>query len=160
MKRSRMMTAAAALGIVAGIGGASHGPGEMLQGSIAPGGLVIEAWPDLDALLGEPAMTIVPDMMVTGILAIIAGLAVAMWSATRLRMRNGGPMLVLLSVIMLLVGGGLYPPVLGIMAGIMATDWAGGAARTRRGRAEVAAVLVGFFLMAAVLISVASETLA
>jgi hypothetical protein len=160
MKRSRMMTAATVLGIVAGIGGASHGPGEMLQGSVVPAGLVIEAWPGLVALRGEPAMTIVPDMMVTGVLAIIAGLAVAAWSATRLRTRNGGPALMLLSAIMLLVGGGLYPPVLGIMAGIMATEWAGETARNRRGRAEVAAVLVGLFLMAAVLISVASETLA
>lgn len=49
---------ASILGIFAGIGGASHGPGEILQGNIAPDGIIIEAWPALTSLAGEPAMTL------------------------------------------------------------------------------------------------------
>lgn len=40
---SKTRVAASAIGIFGGLGGASHGPGEMLQGNIAPNGLVIEA---------------------------------------------------------------------------------------------------------------------
>jgi len=85
---------------------ASHGPGEMLQGNISPDGLVIEAWPELTVLAGEPAMTIIPSFLVTGILTIIFGLLVAVWAAKFVQRKNGGLVLILLSIIMLLVGGG------------------------------------------------------
>ena len=52
--------AAAVLGIFAGISGASHGPGEILQGDIAPSGIIIEAWPSLTLLGGAPAMRLFP----------------------------------------------------------------------------------------------------
>ena len=113
--------AASALGIFAGLGGASHGAGEILQGNTAPSGLVIEAWPELTALQGEPAMTIIPSFLITGILTIIFGLIVAVWAAKFVQRKNGGLVLILLSIIMLLVGGGLFPPVFGVVAGIIGT---------------------------------------
>ncbi len=61
------------LGIFAGLGGATHGPGEMLQGNTVPSTLIIEAWPELTALAGEPAMTIIPSFMITGVLTILVG---------------------------------------------------------------------------------------
>jgi len=118
---SKTRVAASALGIFAGLGGASHGPGEILQGNMAPDGLVIEAWPELTALAGEPAMTIIPSFLVTGILTIIFGLIVAVWAAKFVQRKNGGLVLILLSIIMLLVGGGLFPPVFGVAAGIIGT---------------------------------------
>lgn len=118
---SKTRVAASALGIFAGLGGASHGLGEMLQGNVAPDGLVIEAWPELTALQGEPAMTIIPSFLVTGILAVIFGLIVAVWAAKFVQRKNGGIMLILLSIIMLLVGGGLFPPVFGVAAGVIGT---------------------------------------
>jgi hypothetical protein len=42
-----MIALASILGIFAGIGGASHGPGEILQGNIAPSEILIQAWPAL-----------------------------------------------------------------------------------------------------------------
>jgi len=72
MKKLRI--AASALGLFAGIGGASHGPGEILQGNVVPTDFMIEAWPSLTALGGEPAMTIVPNLIVTGVLTIVFGL--------------------------------------------------------------------------------------
>lgn len=116
---SKTRAAASIIGIFAGLSGASHGPGEMLQGNIAPSGIMIEAWPGLTVLAGEPAMTIVPSFLVTGVLAIIFGLIVAIWAAKFVQRKNGGLVLILLSIIMLLVGGGLFPPVFGVAAGII-----------------------------------------
>ena len=117
----KLAVAASIIGIFAGLSGASHGPGEMLQGNITPSGLVIEAWPELTALAGEPAMTIIPSFLVTGLLTIIFGLIVAVWAAKFVQRKNGGLLLILLSIIMLLVGGGLFPPIFGVIAGIVGT---------------------------------------
>jgi hypothetical protein len=113
--------AASILGIFAGLGGASHGPGEILQGNTAPNGLVIEAWPELTALRGEPAMTVIPSFLISGILTVIVGVLVAVWAAKFVQRKNGGIILILLSILMLLVGGGLFPPVFGVAAGLIGT---------------------------------------
>ena len=119
-KLSKTRAAASIIGIFAGLGGGVlHGVGEILQGNIAPSGIMIEAWPGLTALSGEPAMTIVPSFLVTGVLAIIFGLIVAIWAAAFVQKKNGGLFLILLSIIMLLVGGGLIPPIFGVIAGII-----------------------------------------
>jgi len=118
---NKTRAAASIIGIFAGLSCASHGPGEMLQGHMAPSGLIIEAWPELTALRGEPAMTIVPSFLVTGVLTIIFSLIVAIWAAKFVQRKNGGLILILLSIIMLLVGGGLFPPVFGVVAEIIGT---------------------------------------
>lgn len=110
---------ASALGIFAGVAGASHGLGEMLQGNTVPNGLIIEAWPRLTALSGEPAMTVIPSFLVTGIFATIFGVLVGVWGGACIERKHGGLVLILLSIIMLLVGGGLVPPFIGIAAGLM-----------------------------------------
>ena len=110
---------ASILGIFAGVAGASHGPGEILQGNIAPTGIIIEAWPALTLLAGVPAMTLIPSFSVSGIAAVILGLAVTIWAATRIQSENGALVLILLSTMMLFVGGGLLPPVFGVVARII-----------------------------------------
>jgi hypothetical protein len=115
----KLEVAASALGIFAGLGGASHGLGEILQGNTAPNGVMIKAWPELTALGGEPAMTIVPSLLGTGVLTIIFGLLVAVWAGKFVQRKSGGLVLILLSIIMLLVGGGIVPPFFGIAAGII-----------------------------------------
>jgi hypothetical protein len=116
---NKLKTAVMGLGIFAGIGGATHGPGVVLQGSVAPSEPVIMAWPGLTALGGEPAMTVIPNYVITGILAIIVGLLVTMWAVRYVERRMGGLILIGLSVVMLLVGGGIVPPFFGIAAGIL-----------------------------------------
>ena len=118
---SKTRAAASIIGIFAGLSGASHGLGEILQGNTAPSGIMIEAWPGLTSLRGEPAMTIVPNFIVTGVLTIIFGLIVAAWAGAFVQRKNGGLVLILLSIIVLLVGGGLVPPVFGVAAGIIGT---------------------------------------
>ncbi len=117
----KLAIAVAGLGIFGGLGGASHGPGEMLQGNVAPKELVIQAWPSLVDLAGEPAMTIIPSYLVTGILAVIVGVIVAVWAGKFVHRKHGGLVLIALSILLLLVGGGLIPPLFSIAAGIIAT---------------------------------------
>ena len=118
---SKTRAAASIIGIFAGLGGASHGPGEILQGNTTPSGVYIMAWPGLAQLVGEPAMTLVPNYLVTGILAIILGLVVAVWAAKYMHRKNGGLVLIALSIIMLLVGGGIVPPLIGVAIGLIST---------------------------------------
>jgi hypothetical protein len=118
-------------GAVVALAGLEHGIGEVLQGYVAPAGLVIESWPDASAfevLAGEPAMTVIPNLLVTGALAMLASLVVAIWSVAFIERRHGGLVLIGLSVVLLLVGGGIAPPLIGIVLGIVATRigaWSG-----------------------------------
>ncbi len=108
-------------GILAGIGGIMHGPGEILQGNAAPGQMFINSWtvePIATNVGGEPAMTLIPNLLITGIMAILISSAVLIWAAAFVGKRGGGIILILLSVLMLLVGGGFAPPLIGILAGI------------------------------------------
>jgi hypothetical protein len=100
------------LGVIAGITGGSHGPGETLQGNVAPSGIVIEAWPALTLLVGEPAMTLIPNFFVTRVLATIFGILVTIVAAVYIHRKNGGLVLILLSILMLAVGGGIIPRLL------------------------------------------------
>jgi hypothetical protein len=69
----------------------------------------------------EPAMTVIPSFLATGILAIIVGLAIILWSTAFIHKKHGATVLILLSVLLLLVGGGFGPMSLLITACIGAT---------------------------------------
>ena len=115
--------AASVFGVLAGLGGLTHGIGEVVQGNVAPSGIIIDSWtqgPIATNMDGEPAMSVVPNLLVTGALTILASLAVIVWAAGFVQRKNGGLVLFLLSLGMLLVGGGFGPPLIGILAG-----WAG-----------------------------------
>lgn len=68
-----------------------------------------------------PAMTIIPNLLVTGILAIIVGLSVSLWAVAFVQRKHGGLILILLSIAMLLVAGGFVPTYTGILAGVAGT---------------------------------------
>lgn len=111
-------------GVLAGLAGLEHGIGEALQGNVAPAGIMIESWPEsklMHTLGGEPAMTIVPNLLVTGVLAILVALVLLVWSAAFMQRQHSALILMLLSGILLLVGGGFGPPVLGLIAGMVAS---------------------------------------
>lgn len=111
-------------GGIIGLMGVEHAIGEILQGNIQQDGLFIQSWPDspfFRILNGEPAMTIVPNMLITGILAAIFSLMYfvgAVWYVDR---KHIGLVLVILTIPMLLFGSGLFPPVLGILIGFIAS---------------------------------------
>ena len=111
-------------GILAGVGGLVHGIGEILQGNVRPEGIIVNSWtvgPIATNMGGEPGMTVVPNLLVTGILTILVSLAIVVWATAFMRDRTAGWILLLLSVTMLLVGGGFGPPIIGILAGVAGT---------------------------------------
>ena len=122
--RSATRITVSTFGAIAGLAGIEHGVGEVLQGNVAPAGVRIESWPDSELfriLTGEPAMTLVPNLLVTGVLAILVSLVFLVWATLFVERRHGGLVLILLSIVMLLVGGGFGPPILGAILGLAAT---------------------------------------
>ena len=102
----------------------------MLQGSGSTGGIEFNSWAEgriARNLGGEPAMSLIPDLLVTGVVTIVVSLVVLAWSVTSMEHRYAGVGLLVLCTSMLLVGGGFGPPVLGMLAG-----WAATTARPRR----------------------------
>ena len=124
--RNATRVVASLFGVAAGIAGIEHGYFEILQGNVRPDSLMIASMgppcePEKVWNACEPAMTVIPSFLVTGILAIIVGLAVLIWAAAFVQRKNGGVVLILLSIALLLVGGGLFPPLIGIIAGVAGT---------------------------------------
>ena len=123
--RSATQLTASIFGVLAGLGGIRHGIGEARQGNVRPDGLFIESWvegPIAEHMGGEPGVAIFPNMLGTGVLALAVSSLVVVWAACYAQHRHGGLVLAMLSVAMPLVGGGVGPPVIGILAG-----WAGSA---------------------------------
>jgi hypothetical protein len=124
--RKATRVVASLLGVFAGFGGPEHGYFEILQGDVRPDSLIIAAMgspcdPEKVWNLCEPAATVIPSFLVTGILATVIGLITIIWAAAFVQSKNGGIVLMLLSIALLLVGGGLFPPVIGIIAGVIGT---------------------------------------
>jgi hypothetical protein len=100
----------ATLGTIFGISGMNHGFFEILQGNVPTGGLFISAigeaqkmWPHGNEL----AFTLIPNFLMTGIAAMIVGLAIIIWSLGFVHKKNGPTVFFLLFVLLLLVGGGV-----------------------------------------------------
>lgn len=118
--------AAVVLGTYAGILGAVHGYHELQQGGIAPDGLLINAIGDpcvpetvWHACL--PALTIIPNMQVAGLLTIGVGMLLFVWAVAFVGSRRGVTVMNVLAVTLLLVGGGFFPPFYGAIAGLFAS---------------------------------------
>lgn len=121
---SALRVTAGLLGITTGLYGVEHSYFEALQGNVAPSAVLINAVspPCLPYPLGcEPAMTFLPSYLLTGILAMSISLVVIVWSTFFVQRRNGGVILILLSILQVLLGGGLAPIFGGIFGGIAGT---------------------------------------
>ncbi|MBN1264899.1 MAG: hypothetical protein JXA25_05355 [Anaerolineales bacterium] len=116
MKNASAKTISAVSAIVA-LAGLEHGVGEILQGNVRPEGLVIKSWnhPAFSIMAGEPAFTILPSFLLSGILTFILSLAFLAWGALCIEKKHGGLVLLGLSFLLFLVGGGFGPPLLGII---------------------------------------------
>src|SRR5574341_509333 len=100
----------ATLGTIFGISGMNHGFFEILQGNVPTGGLFISAigeaqkmWPHGNEL----AFTLIPNFLMTGIAAMIIGLAIIIWSLGFVHKKNGPVVFILLFILLLMVGGGV-----------------------------------------------------
>ena len=100
------------LGALTGIIGFNHGFFEAIQGNHATGGFVINAVGKGNSWTvwsngGEGAFTIVPNFLVTGILTMVVGALLAVWSAGFIHTKKGGTVFLLLSSMLFLFGGGV-----------------------------------------------------
>ena len=124
--RSASRTTATVLGLFAGGAGIEHGIYEILSGNVRPQGLMISSMgppcqPEAVWHRCEPAMTILPSFLITGIVAVAIGAFFMLWSLAFVQRKGGGLVLIFTSVPMLLFGGGLFPPLIGIVAGSVGT---------------------------------------
>jgi hypothetical protein len=84
--RKATKTLATWLGILAGIAGLEHGYFEILQGNTRPAGLASPSWgadicdPAKLWHACEPAMSILPNFLVMGIITVVLGLAMVAWA--------------------------------------------------------------------------------
>ena len=100
----------ATLGIIFGLSGMNHGFFEILHGNIPADGLFISAIGDAQKMWphgNELAFTLIPNFLVTGIVAMMVGFAIIIWSLGFVHRKNGSFILILLFLLLLLVGGGV-----------------------------------------------------
>ena len=98
------------LGVYAGLLGIEHGFFELLQGNTVPTSLLIRAMgppcqPETVWHACFPAMTLIPHMAATGLVAMFVGLSLVGWSLVFIQRKHGGLILIGLSVSLLFVGG-------------------------------------------------------
>jgi len=118
-------TIVSTIGVILGLSGIDHGIFEILQGNLRTNGLLIQAIGPAQKMWeygGEEAFTIIPNFLVTGILAVLVGIALIIWSLGYVHKKQGPLVLFLLNVLLLLFGGGIAAPVMiYLLAGITAT---------------------------------------
>ncbi len=110
------LTVVRVMGVVAAIAGTWRGVGELAGGS---GLRLVRSWPDLaeiEPFRGE-AMTLIADLRVAGAVTVLVSLVLGLW-VLRVQARGlDGSVLVALSALLLLVGGGLGTALVGLLLG-------------------------------------------
>ena len=90
--------------------GVNHGVFEILQGNKPTGGLVINAIGELQRFWPEgtePAFTLIPNYLLTGIVSVIVGILIIIWSLKFLPGKHGSTGFLALFILSFLVGGGM-----------------------------------------------------
>ena len=100
----------AVFGTIFGVSGMSHGFFETLQGNTpTPIGMITaigeaqKMWPHGD----EPAFTLIPNFLLTGMAAMLVGLVIILWSWKYVHRKHGAAVFLCLFILLLLVGGGV-----------------------------------------------------
>ncbi|MBN1261230.1 MAG: hypothetical protein JXB35_11170 [Anaerolineae bacterium] len=117
---------ATTLGGLGALLGMAHGVFEILQGNRIPGGVMINAigppcQAETTAHACWPAMTLIPNFRITGVVAVLVALAVLIWATALVHKKHGGVILIALSLAMIPVGGGFIPAFYGVFGGIAGT---------------------------------------
>jgi hypothetical protein len=100
-----------ALAVLLAISGMlAHGFFEVLQGNTPTDGLFIEAIGEAHRTWehgAEGAFTIIPNFLITGLLAMTVSLGIIIWSVGFVHKKNGPLVLLLFFILLFLVGGGV-----------------------------------------------------
>jgi hypothetical protein len=128
--RNATRVLASTIGILCGISGLEHGFFELLQGNVTPEIHIISGRPMIYAI-GEAnrfwqygyeyAFTVIPNFLITGILAMIFSLLVILWSLGFVQKKYGWLIFILLSILQYLVGGGAAQLGPAVIVGLVAS---------------------------------------
>jgi hypothetical protein len=98
------------VGVIFGLSGMNHGFFEFLQGNKPTNGLVIHAigpeqrfW----ELGTEDAFAIIPNFMISGMLSMLVGVVIVIWSLRYIETKHGPGVFIGLFTLLFLVGGGI-----------------------------------------------------
>jgi uncharacterized PurR-regulated membrane protein YhhQ (DUF165 family) len=86
------------LGVLLAMSGMIHGYFEILQGNAPTDGLILDS---------VGAFTVIPNFLITGIVAIIVSLSIIIWTVGFIHRKNGPHVFILLCILLFLVGGGI-----------------------------------------------------
>jgi hypothetical protein len=103
-------TIVSTIGALLGLSGINHGFFEVLQGNTPTEGLIVQAIGEAHQMWlygGEEAFTIIPNFLATGVLAMIVGLTIIVWSVGFVHRERGAFVFLLLFIALFLVGGGI-----------------------------------------------------
>ena len=98
------------IGVIFGFGGFNHGFFEFLQGNTPTDGLIIQAIGEAQRfwVLGtEEAFTIIPNFLISGLLSMVLGLTIVIWSLWFIQTKYGRTVFLVLFILLFLVGGGI-----------------------------------------------------
>jgi len=127
MKNRATRVVATVLGVYSGLLGMAHGVFEYRQGSLPTESVLIAAIGAPCQMESAwhacfPAMTLVPNFRLSGILTLIIGVVILVWTSAFVQRKRGWLILILLSIGSMLVGAGFTPPALGVLAGAIGSQ--------------------------------------
>ena len=98
------------MGVIFAISGIFHGFFEILQGDKPTNSIFIHAIGEEHKMWlygNEPAITLIQNYLLTGVLTIIASALIIIWSIFYVQRKNGPTIYLILFIILFLVGGGI-----------------------------------------------------
>lgn len=124
LKNKATLIGVSTIGTIGGFISIEHGFFEILQGNIPTNGIKIEAIGEawrFDGGVGEMALTLIPNYLVTGIIASAIGIITIIWSVLFIRHKYIAFGLFCLSILSLLFGGGVAYFIIALLNSIVAT---------------------------------------
>src|SRR5512143_176702 len=101
---------ATTVGVLLGLSGMNHGLFELLQGNTPTGGLVIQAIGPAQRFWErgtEEAFTVMPTFLAAGLLSMLVGLIIVIWSLWFIQSKHGRSVFLGLFIVLFLAGGGI-----------------------------------------------------
>jgi hypothetical protein len=98
------------IGAIGGFVSIEHGFFELMHGNVPTNGIQIEAIDSamrFEGGVGEMALTLIPNFLITGIAAVLIGISLIVWSTFFIGRKHGALGFFGLSVLSLLLGGGV-----------------------------------------------------